>query len=53
VEWCSLGARLSELCPEKFAEIVDALRETVAAQVLLSPQAWSFADALLKTLPQA
>lgn len=28
-EWCLLGARLLMLCPEKFQEFLDALRDTV------------------------
>lgn len=43
VEWTSLGARLASLCPEKFDEIVDALRETVAVHELLRGRNWSLA----------
>lgn len=35
-EWCQLGARLAALCPDKFDEILDALRETVDAHELIA-----------------
>jgi len=41
-EWGALGRRLQQLCPEKFDEIVDCLRETVGAQEILAPVAWTF-----------
>lgn len=37
-EWCLLGARLLLLCPEKFNEILDALRETVGVHEVLGAQ---------------
>lgn len=44
VEWRRLGARLAELCPEKFDEIVDALRETVDAHEILAPNSWAMGN---------
>jgi hypothetical protein len=40
VEWLRLGARLAEICPEKFDEILDALRETVGAHEILATSRW-------------
>lgn len=40
VEWTRLGNRLAQLCPEKFDEIVDALRETVQVHELLAGRTW-------------
>jgi hypothetical protein len=37
-EWCLLGARLLLLCPEKFEEILSALRDTVGVHETLGVQ---------------
>lgn len=42
MEWCALGLLLRQLRPDRFEEVVDALRETVDAQRMLAPGAWSF-----------
>lgn len=42
MEWCALGLLLRQLRPDRFDEIVDALRETVDVQRVLAPSAWSF-----------
>lgn len=39
-EWVSLGTRLRDACPEKFEEILDALRETVGAQEVIAQYDW-------------
>ena len=36
VEWSRLGTRLERLSPDKFAEILDALRETVGFHEVLA-----------------
>lgn len=35
-EWVWLGATLKEACPERFAEVVDALRSVVGAQSMIA-----------------
>lgn len=40
LEWTRLGARLSQLCPEKFDEILEALRDTVAVHELMTKPKW-------------
>jgi hypothetical protein len=35
LEWTRLGVQLRQLCPEKFDEILEALRDTVDTQELL------------------
>lgn len=42
LEWCALGLLLRQLRPDRFAEVVDTLRETVDVQRLVAPSAWSF-----------
>ena len=39
LEWCLLGAQLSRLCPTKFTEILDTLRETVGVHEILASDA--------------
>lgn len=39
-EWMSLGTRLKQACPEKFEEILEALRETVGAQEVIAQYDW-------------
>lgn len=39
-EWLALGLRLRDACPEKYAEIVEALGETVGAQETLASYDW-------------
>jgi hypothetical protein len=41
VEWSRLGARLETLCPDKFDEIVEALRHTVEVHELLAGRGWA------------
>ena len=41
LEWRALGARLQILCPAKFAEIVDCLRDTVGVHEILAPVDWT------------
>jgi len=36
-EWTFLGRRLRGLCPDKFDELVEALRETVGFHEILAP----------------
>jgi len=36
-EWSLLGRRLRSLCPDKFDEMVEALRETVGFHEMLAP----------------
>lgn len=46
MEWCALGLLLRQLRPDRFDEIVGVLRETVDAQRMLAPGAWSFEAAV-------
>jgi hypothetical protein len=39
-EWAELGMRLSVVGPEKFAELLSALRKIVEAQELISKFDW-------------
>ena len=39
-EWVALGARLQKANPEKFAEIVEALEETVGANEVIASFDW-------------
>lgn len=39
-EWTSLGLRLLQLCPDKFEEIVECLRDTVGVHEILASQGW-------------
>ena len=39
-EWTELGARLANAGPEKYAEILDALRKIVEAQELIAEFDW-------------
>jgi len=36
-EWALLGRRLQLLCPDKYDELLDALRETVGFHEILAP----------------
>lgn len=51
VEWTRLGAELALISPAKFSEIVDALRETVAARELLVGATWSL-SAIASEFPE-
>jgi hypothetical protein len=39
-EWVELGDRLRKACPDKYDEILDALRETVGAQEVIAQYDW-------------
>lgn len=40
VEWSDLGARLAEAGPEKYAEILEAVRKIVDAQEVIAQFDW-------------
>lgn len=39
-EWAELGARLAEAGPEKYAEVLDAIRKITEAQELIAQFDW-------------
>lgn len=40
VEWSELGARLAQAGPEKFSEVLDAIRKITEAQEVISGFDW-------------
>jgi hypothetical protein len=40
IEWAELGARLAVVGPDKFAELIDAMRKIVDAQEMIAKFDW-------------
>ncbi len=43
-EWLALGLLLQQLRPDRFDEVVLALRETVGLHKVLAPSDWTFSE---------
>lgn len=50
MEWCQLGRELAVRCPEKFDEILTALRDTVEVHRILEHENWVIDDGEAKSI---